>query len=114
IFRHVRASRSWRERLRATFGHPRWRPAALEPAPAVAPVTVEGFEKYQPPIPAGLSRYALLQFLVVLAASLALLRNARSLAPGELLAGGFYIALSLGNIGGVLEARSWAGVSEAV
>ena len=114
IFRHVRASRSWRERLRATFGHPRWRPAALEPAPAVAPVTVEGFEKYQPPIPAGLSRYALLQFLVVLAASLALLRNARSLVPGELLAGGFYIALSLGNIGGVLEARSWAGVSEAV
>jgi alkylglycerol monooxygenase len=114
IFRNARASRSWGDRWRAVFAHPRWRPPQLGAPLQPQPVSVKGFVKYDPPVPPGLKRYALAQFLVVLAGSLALLRSANSLPAGELLAGGFYIALSLGNIGGVLEARSWAGVSEAV
>ena len=114
IFRHARASRSWGDRWRAVFAHPRWRPPQLGAPLQPGPVSVEGFVKYDPPVPPGLKRYALAQFLVVLAGSLALLRSANGLSAAELLAGGFYIAVSLGNIGGVLEARSWAGVSEAV
>jgi hypothetical protein len=114
ILRNLRASPTWGDRLRAVFAHPRWRPAALGPPLEPKPVSVESFQKYERPVAPELRRYALLQFVVVFAASFALLRVARSLAPGELFAAGFYIALSLGNIGGVLEARSWAGLSEAV
>jgi alkylglycerol monooxygenase len=114
IVRQLRASRSWGERLRAVFAHPRWRPAELGPPLEPKPVSAETFRKYEPPIAPELKRYALLQFVVVLAAALATLRAAGSLTSGALLAAGFYIALSLGNIGGVLEARGWVGLSEAV
>jgi hypothetical protein len=50
--------------------------------------------------------------VVVLIGSIAFLEAARSLPAGQLMAGIFYIALSLVNVGGVLEARSWASVSE--
>ncbi|HEV8599663.1 MAG TPA: sterol desaturase family protein [Gemmatimonadales bacterium] len=114
IFRNARASHSWGDRLRAVFAHPRWRPPQFGPPLEPQPVSVESFEKYEPPVPPELKGYALVQFLVVLAGSLALLGAVNSLPAAEVLAGGFYIAVSLGNIGGVLEARSWAGVSEAV
>ena len=77
-------------------------------------VTPETFVKYDPPVPPGLRWYATAQFVAALAGSLALLAAAQRLAPAELLAGLFYVTVSLGGIGGVLEARSWAGVSEAV
>ena len=114
ILGYTRAASGWRERVRAIFAHPRWRPVALGPPLEPKPVSAESFRKFEPPVPAQLKAYALAQFGVVLAGSLALLDAAPALARPELLAGGFYIALSLGNIGGVLEARSWAGVSEAV
>ncbi|MGQ0704224.1 MAG: sterol desaturase family protein [Gemmatimonadales bacterium] len=112
ILRHVRAARTWGERFRAVFAHPRWRPAGLGPPLEPVPVSPATFPKYEPPVPKALKQYALAQFLVVLAGSVALLRVAGSLPLPELLAGGFYIALSLGNIGGILEARSWTGSTE--
>lgn len=114
IWRNAGASRSWGERLRAVFAHPRWRPAALGPRLEPKPVSAESFQKFEPPVAPALKAYALVQFVVVLAGSLALLGAVPRLQAAELLAGGFYVALSLGNIGGILEARSWAGVSEAV
>ncbi len=77
-------------------------------------VTPETFVKYDPPVHPGLRWYATAQFVAALAGSLALLEAAPRLAAAELLAGMFYVTVSLGGIGGVLEARSWAGVSEAV
>ena len=82
IWRNVRAARTWPHRLRSIFGHPGWRPPAL------------------------------VQFLVVLAGAVALLDAAGRLPLASTLAGGFWVALSLANIGGMLEARSWAGLSE--
>ena len=61
-----------------------------------------------------LKTYALVQFAVVLVGSVALLREAGGLPALQLLAGLFYVTLSLANIGGLLEGRSWAGVSEVV
>ena len=114
ILRHARSARRLPDKLRAVFAHPRWRPPELGPPLEPKPVSAASFEKYEPPVPLALKRYALAQFLVVLLGSLALLRSVPLLARPELFAAGFYIALSLGNIGGVLEGRSWAGVSEAV
>lgn len=114
MVRHARAAHSWGDRLRAVFAHPRWRPPGLGAPVEPQAVSVETFQKYEPAVPQALKAYALVQFVMVLLASVALLRMARALPLAELLAAGFYIALSLGNIGGVLEARSWAGVSEAV
>jgi sterol desaturase/sphingolipid hydroxylase (fatty acid hydroxylase superfamily) len=114
IVHNARAATSPGDRLRAIFAHPRWRPPELGPRLEPRPVSVESFQKFEPPVAPQLKRYALVQFIVVLAGALALLRMVSTLQPAELLAGGFYVALSLGNIGGVLEARSWAGVSEAM
>lgn len=114
IVRTARAAHGPGDTLRAFFGHPRWRPAALGPPLTPQAVSVGTFEKYETPVAPELKTYALVQFIAVLAGSLALLGSAASLTRWELLPAGFYLALSLGNIGGMLEARSWAGVSEAV
>ena len=114
IGRQIKAAESLRDKLGAVFAHPRWRPAAQGPPLVPQPVSAEAYVKYEPPVPPALKRYALVQFLVVLAGSIVLLRVAGRLAPEQLFGAGFFIALSLGNIGGVLEARNWAGVSEAV
>jgi len=114
IARNARAARRWSDRVRALFAHPSWRPPELGPALEPQAVSVQTFQKYAPPVAPALKAYALVQFGLVLIAALALLRSAKGLPLPELLAAGFYLALSLGNIGGVLEARSWAGVSEAV
>ncbi|MEZ4586321.1 MAG: sterol desaturase family protein [Gemmatimonadales bacterium] len=114
IGRTVRDSRRWGDRLRAVFGHPGWRPAHLGPSVVPRPVSATTFEKYDPPTPRPLLVYAAVQFLTVLVASVALLDHAASLPLGQTLAGVFYLALSLGNLGGVIERRAWAAVSELV
>lgn len=112
ITRNARATRGWRNRLRAVFGHPGWRPPEVGAPTIPGAVSPETFVKFEPEVPGRLQLYALVQFVVVLLGSIALLEAAGSLRAGHLMAGIFYIALSLVNIGGVLEARSWASVSE--
>lgn len=108
----LRAAGTWGERWRAVFGHPGWRPSALGPRIVPSPVSPETFSKYEPEVPRPLQRYAVTQFLVVLLASIAFLQAASSLPDVTLVAGMFYVLLSLGNIGGILESRAWAGPSE--
>lgn len=108
----LRAARSWGDRWRAVFGHPGWRPATLGPRIVPGPVSPESFKKYEPEVPRPLQRYAVVQFLVVLLASVAFLQAASGMSGVTLVAGTFYVLLSLGNIGGILEARAWAGPSE--
>jgi hypothetical protein len=112
IARNVRAARGFSNRLRAVFGHPGWRPPELGAPTVPGPVSPESFVKFEPQVPGWLRLYALVQFGVVLVGSVALLEAVGSLSAGHLMAGTFYIAVSLVNIGGVLEARSWASVSE--
>jgi hypothetical protein len=114
IGRHLRVATSWGDRWRALFAHPGWRPSVLGEPVAPPPVSPATFHKFEPSVSAGLKAYALIQFVIVLAGSLALLRSARALPLAQLLAGLFYITVSLANIGGLLEGRSWAGVSEVV
>jgi len=112
IWRNLRAARTWPDRLRSVFGHPGWRPPEVGPPIVPIPVSPESFRKFEPEVPGPLRVYALVQFLVVLAGAVALLDAAGRLPLTSTLVGGFWVALSLANIGGVLEARSWAGLSE--
>jgi alkylglycerol monooxygenase len=108
----LRAARTWGERWRAVLGHPGWVPPALGARIVPGPVSPETFHKYDPEVPADLRRYAVAQFLAVLLASVAVLNAASSLPAASLVAATFYVLLSLGNIGGILEARAWSGPSE--
>jgi alkylglycerol monooxygenase len=108
----LRAARTWGERWRAVLGHPGWVPPALGARTVPGPVSPETFHKYDPQVPADLRRYAVSQFLAVLLASVAVLNAASTLPAASLVAATFYVLLSLGNIGGILEARAWSGPSE--
>jgi alkylglycerol monooxygenase len=114
IWRHVRVARTWRDRWRSVFGHPGWRPPEAGPPVVPVPVAAESYPKFDPEVAPPLRSYALAQFIVTLIGAVVLLDSAPRLPLSSLLAGGFWVALSLGNIGGMLEARSWAGLSEVM
>ena len=112
IVRNVRAARTWRDRWSCVFGSPGWRSAA-DGGPLVAPpVSPREFLKYDPGVPAVLSGYALVQFVLTVPPALWLLHSANVLPASSLSAGIFYVALSLTNVGGVLEGRRWAFTTE--
>jgi sterol desaturase/sphingolipid hydroxylase (fatty acid hydroxylase superfamily) len=113
IARNLWRATSWPDRWRLVFGRPGWRPAAWGGPVVVPPVTPDTFAKYDPAVPPVLRWYALAQFALVVPAALWLLARANTLPPVQLGAGIFYLALTLTNVGGVLEARRWARVSEA-
>jgi sterol desaturase/sphingolipid hydroxylase (fatty acid hydroxylase superfamily) len=114
IWTNARAARTWSDRLRSIFGHPGWRPPELGPPIVPVPVSEDTFRKFEPVVPDPLRSYALTQFVVTLAGAIALLDAAGRMPLVSSLAGAFYVVLSLANIGGLLEARSWAGVSEVM
>ncbi len=107
IARTVRRTRSWRDRLQVIFGHPSWRPAELGGPVTPKPIG-ESQALYDPPLPKALLWYAVAQFVTALAAAFWLLGAAAALPPLQVLAGGFYIALALAGVGGVLERQRWA------
>ncbi|MEO8453265.1 MAG: sterol desaturase family protein, partial [Gemmatimonadota bacterium] len=112
IGRDARAAAGWRDRLQIVFGHPGWKPASLGPSSVPQPVSAATFLKFEPPVPASLRTYGFIQFVIALVAALALLARASTLPTGQVFAAVFYLTLTLGNIGAILEGRSWAAVSE--
>ena len=114
IWRNVRLTQGWRNILRVVFGRPGWRPPEVGPRPAPARPPGAPQEKYDPPVPAPLARYALVQFVAMLLASVMLLDAAGTMPLAHLLAGGFYVVLTLSNLGSLLELRGWIVPVEAV
>ena len=113
IVRNLWRATSWPDRWRLVFGRPGWRPAAWGGPVVVPPVSPDTFAKFDPEVPPVLRWYALGHFALVTPAALWLLARANALPPLQLGAGIFYLALTLTNVGGVLEARRWARVAEA-
>lgn len=113
IGRNLRLARGWRHRLRVIFGRPSWRPPEAGEPIVVPEVSPASFQKYDPPLPATVARYALAQFVMILLAAVALLNAAGTLPIPHLLAGGFYIVLALSNLGSLLELRGWVVPLEA-
>lgn len=114
IWSNARAARTWGDRLRSVVGHPGWRPPELGAPIVPVPVSESTFEKFEVAAPAPLKWYAMTQFVVTLVGAVALLDQATRMPLASALAAAFYVVLSLANVGGILEARSWAGLSEAV
>jgi len=112
IARNLRLARGWASKLRVVFGSPRWRPPEAGPSLVAPAGSAASFSKYDPPVPPPLSRYALVQFLVALTASVAILEAADTLPLPHLLAAGFYVVLTLSNLGSLLELRRWVGSLE--
>ena len=112
IARRVRHADSWRDRWQYLFGSPAWRPAALG-GPVVMPsVSRETFTVFDPDVPVPLSRYALTHFGLVVPAVLWVLQRASTMPIAHLATAAFYVVLTLTNVGGMLERRRWALLSE--
>ncbi|MEZ4456481.1 MAG: sterol desaturase family protein [Gemmatimonadales bacterium] len=114
IWRLARRASTWRDRVRIVFGRPGWRPAELGPSETPHRVSAATYEKFDPPMPRPLKTYAAIQFVAGLLAAVALLSAAGTLPVAQVLAGVFYLTLTLSNVGAVLEGRSWAAISELV
>ena len=110
IARRWRASDGWGDRLRAVFGPPEWEPAAgrgaAHPAGPAAGIPAN--------LPHALLGYVLLQFSLVLVATLFVLSRTGRFPLAQLAAFGGFVMLSLGNIGGLMEERPWARRSEEI
>jgi sterol desaturase/sphingolipid hydroxylase (fatty acid hydroxylase superfamily) len=112
IARNVHRASSWQDRWRCVFGAPGWRSAA-DGGPVVIPaVTPQAVIKFDTVVAPALSRYALAHFALTIPPALWLLTAADRLPALQLGAGAFYVALSLTNVGGVLEGRRWAFAAE--
>jgi sterol desaturase/sphingolipid hydroxylase (fatty acid hydroxylase superfamily) len=102
----------WSDKLRAIFGRPGWKPAALGGSDRPRPVSVATYQKFDPPAAPAIKVYATAQFAVIVVAAVLLLSVAGRIPVTQTLAGVFYLVLSLSNIGGLLEGQGWASVSE--
>jgi alkylglycerol monooxygenase len=112
IARNVWQAQRWSDRWHYVFGSPGWRPAEQGGAITVPEVSRSTFTAFDPAVSPMLARYAFVHFVLTIPAALWLLTRADALPPEQLVAGAFYVVLSLTNIGGTLEARRWAFVSE--
>ncbi|MBY0489852.1 MAG: sterol desaturase family protein [Gemmatimonadaceae bacterium] len=108
IARNVWRATDWTERWHYVFASPAWRPARDGGPIHIPDVTRAAFQAFDPAVPPGLSLYALTQFVLAVPGALWLLTSASRLPVGQLLAGTFVVALTLTNIGGLLEGRRWA------
>ena len=99
---------TWRDSLMYVVGPPGWRPASLGCRAAAPEVTRESAPVFDPAVSRSLKLYGLVQFVIALLASLALLLRAEQLPGLQAAAGGFYIAISLAGVAGVFEAARWA------
>ncbi|WP_411280160.1 sterol desaturase family protein [Gemmatimonas sp.] len=112
IARNVKRATTWHDRWRCVFGPPGWRAESDGGPVVVAPVSLHAAIKFDPDVPAALSRYALAHFTLTIPPALWLLTAADRLPALQIGAAAFYVALSLTNVGGVLEGRRWAFAAE--
>jgi sterol desaturase/sphingolipid hydroxylase (fatty acid hydroxylase superfamily) len=107
----LRKTSTWRNRASLLLKAPGWKPEELGGVGGLKPVTPDTFHKYDTEISAGLTRYVLFQFIIILAASTTFLvfqgkspiNDSLGLKVG--LAG--LIVFSLLNIGGIFEKKRW-------
>ncbi|MEQ9364298.1 MAG: sterol desaturase family protein [Leptospirales bacterium] len=121
IFRDMRSTRGWWNRVQILFRSPGWRPADSG-GPRVAAEVPAEYRKYDPALSPRLSLYVRVQFLALLAGSLVFLKIAKSAAGMPnwplwlLVAAGAYLVAGLASVGMILAAREnpfWSAVEAA-
>ena len=111
LARAARATRRWRDKLLVFLERPGWLPEDLggfQSPPPVAP----GVLKYDPAVESRVAAYATLQFLQVLALSLAFSALRPGLALPAQLLGGIGVVWGLTNVGGLFDGARWARAPE--
>ncbi|MBV8123137.1 MAG: sterol desaturase family protein [Burkholderiaceae bacterium] len=114
IWRDALLADNWADRLSIWFRSPSWRPAAamrLAPKPAV---DLQAFERFDPPLPAGLAAYGLVQLFCLLGASVGLLAVMPQLSVWEQALASAGITLSLMMLSWVMERGRTAMRSECL
>jgi sterol desaturase/sphingolipid hydroxylase (fatty acid hydroxylase superfamily) len=104
----VSRARDWRERWMYLFGPPGWRPERDGGRERPVPVARATQVVFDPAVPAGIARYGLAQFLVVLVGSVELLRRAETLPLAQAAPLAALVVITLGNLGGLFERERWA------
>ena len=89
VWRDMRLTRRWADKLRVLYMHPGWRPADAAAAAPKPPYVLADFQRYAPPLPVALAGHALLQLAVLMAFGLHFLAGAPqwAWAPGLAYAG---------------------------
>ena len=104
----ARGMRRWSDRVRLLLKPPGWRPAELGGLEQAPEVDAASYRKWDVTRPRGLARYALVQFVPVLAGSALLLFLQDRLNQTALATGSLWIVASLLALGGLLERKAWA------
>jgi sterol desaturase/sphingolipid hydroxylase (fatty acid hydroxylase superfamily) len=103
LVRLARRAPTFGDALKVFFASPAWRPAWMGEAAKRDPAT-----KYDPPVPKGLQRYALVNWLVLLGGVFAFLMWGGALPRSSQLALAAVLVLSLATLPGLVEGRPWA------
>ncbi len=118
LFKQVFQVKRITDGIKMLLKMPGWKPKELGGVEEPKPVTPQTFRKYDTEISAGLNYYILFQFVLVLAGTTVFLNMQKAepfkdnLFTQALVA--TMITLSLVNIGGIFEKRSWVPVLEFV
>jgi len=113
LLQTARRTRRPLDKLRIFLKPPGWFPLDLggfQPAPSIG----EDVARFDTPIQAGLRRYALFQFSVLVVATIALSAAVGGLDASVKLVGTVLIAWGFANLGALFDGRRWASWSEAV
>lgn len=93
------------DRLRVWWKSPAWSPAGTA-LPTEA--EVQQRPKFERPVAAGIQRYALVQFLPLIAATFVMLLSDQAAGPGLLAVAALLVFWTLLTVGGLLDGRRWA------
>lgn len=108
ILRGAWRAPTWAERRRILFGRPSEQAGAAEGLAAVRTATPETFRRFDPPAAAPVKWYTAVHFVLVIVVALRLLQASSRLDVAANATAVFYIAVSLANVGALLEGQAWA------
>jgi alkylglycerol monooxygenase len=106
--RKARRTGRWRDRFLLFWKPPGWHPADLGGFAAAPEVDRATCLKYDPPASRGLRRYVFAHFVLVNAATTALLFNTQRMPGWASAAAAIAVVMSLASLGGLLDRRTWA------
>jgi alkylglycerol monooxygenase len=113
IWRQWQQTPGWANRWRLLWAKPGWRPAS-QGGPLPFPAVERGsYPKFDQPLPIGLARYVLAQYVLTAGLAAAYLFGQAHLTWPLKLAGAGFIGLSIVAGGGLLEGKRWAWWLEA-
>lgn len=103
---------NWGDRWRIFTGIPDWKPQTVGTVPPPKKISPQTFDKYDTHIPTILNYYVLFQHLVTLTATTIFMFSYQGLPLLPRVLAASFVLLTLINVGGLLEMRTWVRVAE--